>query len=75
VYDNVVACALGRPDTFWLDLHDALVSDNLALNARLTELAALAEIAPDVSVIRCLDVIIWMRHHDRHHNNGCPGIT
>ena len=68
-------CARPTRRPFWLDLHDALVSDNLALNSRLTELAALAEIDPDVSVIRCLDVIIWMRHHDQHKNNGCPGIT
>ena len=80
VYDNVVKCALGRNalgrrGTFWLDLHDALVSDNLALNSRLSELAACAEVDPDVSVIRCLDVIIWMRHHDQHKDKGCPGIT
>jgi hypothetical protein len=80
VYDNVVRCglgrnALGRRGTFWVDLHNALVSDNLALNSRLTDVAALAEIGPDVSVIRCLDVIIWMRHQDQHSNKGCPGIT
>ena len=81
VYDGVVKCALGRNalgrrgDAFWLDLHDALVSDNLALNSRLTDLAVRAEIDPGVSVIRCLDVIIWMRHHDQHKNKGCPGIT
>lgn len=75
VYDRVVACALGRPDNFWVALHDALVSDNLALNSRLAELLTLAEIDPDVSILRCLDVIIWMRHHDQHNNNLCAGLT
>ncbi|MEU1966405.1 DUF6308 family protein [Micromonospora sediminicola] len=75
VYDNVVACALrGRPG-FWLWLHEALRAEDLLLARRLQTLRVAAGIASQVSEIRVLDVIIWMRHVGGHRRKSCLGMT
>ncbi|WP_406369459.1 DUF6308 family protein [Streptomyces sp. NBC_00647] len=51
VYDQVVRCVLGRPKSFWLDLHGALRADNHALHRELTALRQSADV-PALSV-RC----------------------
>lgn len=46
VHDQVVRCVLGRPESFWLDLHTALRVDNWALHHEpmaLRQSAALPE--------------------------------
>lgn len=62
VYDRVVKAALGRHDgdEFWLPLRDALRDDD-RLVPRLQELRDECEIGTDISLLRILDVAIWMR--------------
>lgn len=76
VYDGVVACALGSPDlaVFWTALHQTLAADGGGLDGRLTQLRATAGL-DDISNIRALDVVLWMRHHEAHTERGCPGLT
>ncbi|MBP5911736.1 MULTISPECIES: DUF6308 family protein [Streptomyces] len=44
VYDQVVRCVLGRPASFWLDLHAALRADDRALHHELVALRRSARI-------------------------------
>ncbi len=64
VYDRVVRGALGRRDgePFWLPLRTVLREDDSIVD-RLRELRATSEIGPDVSLLRTLDVAIWMQEH------------
>ena len=55
----MVRCAVGQPSHFWISLHCALV-DNPDLAVELTALRAHAP--QYVSVIRVLDVVVWMAH-------------
>jgi hypothetical protein len=73
VHDNVVACALQRPRSAWLALHDALREDP-ALAQRLDALHRLVGLPAAVSRIRVLGVALWMRHHQQHRGSGCPGV-
>ena len=65
VYDSVVQLALDRTpsDEFWRPLRDAL-RDEPRLVDRLRELRELAELDGRISVIRVLDVAIWMSGRD-----------
>lgn len=66
VYDRVVKAALGRPardGTWWQDLREVLCSDP-SLVTRLSELRDAASLA-EVSLLRVLDVAIWMKEHGR----------
>lgn len=61
VYDNVVRAAFENPDGFWLELHRALHSDPpLVDRLQQTRQAAGVE---HISVLRTLDVVVWMRNH------------
>ena len=76
VYDQVVRCQLGWPEHFWLRLHDRLARDEEALRRDLAALRALAEVPPAVTVLRVLDVVLWMRHyrdHDYKDARRCSG--
>ncbi|MBD0745030.1 hypothetical protein BG418_25640 [Streptomyces sp. CBMA152] len=66
VYDHVVRCVLGRPKTFWLDLHAALRADNWALHHDLMALRQAADLPETVSVLRVCDVVLWMHHRTDH---------
>ncbi|MEU6240411.1 DUF6308 family protein [Streptomyces sp. NPDC047024] len=74
VYDQVVRCVLGHPASFWLDLHAALRADGFALQQELLALRKCAEIPDTVSALRVCDVVLWMRHHERHRSTGCAGV-
>ncbi len=66
VYDRVVRDALERrgSDQFWQPLRSAL-ADNKAIVDRLGELRATAGLDSETSLIRTLDVAIWMKAHGR----------
>lgn len=66
VYDDVVRKALGRKekDGWWLPLH-AVLSENPNLIKSLQELRSQAELDDDVSLLRILDVCIWMAEHGK----------
>jgi hypothetical protein len=74
VWDHVVRCAFGRPDSAWLWLDDLLRAHDGAVPGRLRQLRDDAGLPPEVSVLRVLDVIVWMRHRDSHRKSHCPGL-
>ncbi|MFJ9590540.1 DUF6308 family protein [Streptomyces acidicola] len=73
VYDQVVRCVLGRPTSFWLDLHAALRADDHALHHELLALRCSATVPQTVSALRTCDVVLWMRHHAEHRTTNCTG--
>lgn len=74
VWDHVVRCALGRPDGAWLWLDKLLRADETVILRRLEDLHRQAELATAVSLLRVLDVVIWMRHRESHRPSRCPGL-
>ncbi len=74
LYDNVVRCAFGAPEHFWQWLDGRLRSEVGVLRHRLTELHAEAGLPKEVSALRTLDVVVWMRHHDAHTGHRCAGL-
>lgn len=72
VYDQVLSCALGRPTSFWADLQRVLVDDQ-GLRRALTGLHA--HVPRHVSLLRVLDVVIWMSHKDQHRNVCLAGSS
>jgi len=73
VYDQVVRCVLGRPESFWLDLHTALRADNWALHHELVALRQSADLPQSVSALRVCDVVLWMHHRTDHQKRSCIG--
>lgn len=71
VYDQVIRCVLGRPKSFWLDLHGALRADNHALHRKLVALRQSADFPATVSALRVCDVVLWMHHHTDHQQRSC----
>ncbi|MEU7428240.1 DUF6308 family protein [Streptomyces sp. NPDC040750] len=72
VYDQVVRCILGRPKSFWLELHAALRADDRALHNELVALRRSAQVPETVSALRVCDVVLWMRHHPQHQTADRP---
>lgn len=60
VYDSVVREAVGAPKHFWTWLHQQLQDPQLIDQIRALRAAAGVE---DLSLLRTLDVAIWMRNH------------
>lgn len=71
VYDTVVRCFLGTPADFWSSLRSALRADDARLVRDIEALRADAGVSPTISVIRVLDVAIWMHHHTDHRDGIC----
>jgi hypothetical protein len=75
VYDDVVSCLFGKPDHVWLGLHDALAADGGALRKELNATRESANLPAAASLLRVLDVILWMSHRSSHRSGGgCPGF-
>jgi hypothetical protein len=78
VYDEIVRCAFGRPEKFWVALRDGLLRDDGKLADELTNLRYRAEIPQDtrqkVTLLRVLDVVVWMHHRNSHRSTGCLGL-
>ncbi|MET3420872.1 hypothetical protein BJ973_000084 [Actinoplanes tereljensis] len=75
VYDRVVRCQFGHPRHVWQLLHDRLERDD-RVRATLAGLHEQAGLPSAVSLLRVLDVVLWMRHHQQHRRNAdlaCPG--
>lgn len=75
VYDEVVRCVYRTTRGFWLWLDDKLREDGGVLPRRLEELRAEASLSAEISPLRILDVVIWMRHHNEHTKTRCPGLN
>ncbi|MCM4083554.1 DUF6308 family protein [Paractinoplanes hotanensis] len=74
VYDSVIRCQLGAPPRMWQALHDRLAADNGRLRQQLAALRAHSDIPVTVSLLRVLDVVLWMRHHSQHRKRNCPAF-
>ncbi|WP_306204478.1 DUF6308 family protein [Actinoplanes sp. RD1] len=73
VWDRVVRCQLALPGDVWRTLDTTLADP-----AVRTDLAALrdnAGLPPEVTLLRILDVALWMRHHKQHRDAACPGYA
>ncbi|WP_236787904.1 DUF6308 family protein [Amycolatopsis sp. GM8] len=81
VYDNEVAKLLDQPISFWACLWTWFHA-NPSRQEALTRLRAEAGGIEDISLLRCLDVVLWMRgaafgatshsHDRRHHERPAP---
>lgn len=61
VFDSVIQAALlGRSRTLWVPLWQELQDPKLV--ERLKELRTAAKLGEDVSLLRVLDVVVWMRN-------------
>lgn len=74
VYDNVVQCAFGHPKGLWNWLFAMFADPSGQLNEHLLAARAAAGVSPEVSELRVLDVIVWMRHRRDHGARGCAGL-
>jgi hypothetical protein len=72
VYDRVVRCGLGSPNSFWTTLQRVLDEERSALTARLAQLREEASVASLISDLRILDVVVWMGHRHHHSDPYCP---
>jgi uncharacterized protein DUF6308 len=75
VYDRVLTCRFGAPDHVWLRLHRRLAADGGKLRDELAALRAQSRIPAAVSLLRVLDVILWMEHRHMHQPSSCPGFA
>jgi hypothetical protein len=77
VWDNVVRCAFGRPGSAWIWLDELLRGggDDGAVLRRLEELHEEAGLPVHVSLLRTLDIVVWMRHRNSHRPSRCPGLS
>jgi hypothetical protein len=71
VYDDVVSCALGEPETLWPSLHAVMCDPARGWDQRLTGLRAAAEVSDRIPPLRVLDATIWMSHAADHERGGC----
>jgi hypothetical protein len=75
VHDDVVRCAFDWPEEIWKALRDALRQDDGSFRAVLEGLIKRAGIPAEITPLRALDVVIWMRHRLHHTGHGCVGLT
>lgn len=74
VWDNVVRCAFGRPRNAWLWLDGLLREQDGALRQLLATTRDAAGLSEQISLLRTLDVVFWMRHRNSHRPSRCPGL-
>ncbi|MCO8273773.1 DUF6308 family protein [Actinoplanes sp. TRM 88003] len=63
VYDSWVYCLFGYPQPpVWPKFQKRLAADGGALRAALADVRAAAEVVEQTSILRALDVVLWMQH-------------
>jgi hypothetical protein len=75
VYDDVVRCRCGSPESFWLWLHSRLRDDDGALQDCLVRTRYAAGVPETISTIRVFDVVLWMGHHEDHRRGRCRNTS
>ncbi len=75
VHDRIARCAYGRLDEQVSWLLGALSGGDPRLLDGLLAAREAAGVPDRVSLLRVLDVVVWMRHRPVHLENGCPGLT
>ncbi len=73
VYDQVVQCAFGHPAGLWNWLVALFTADGGVLHERLLAARTAAGVPAEVTALRVLDIIMWMRHREGHLRSRCPG--
>ncbi|MFE6895581.1 DUF6308 family protein [Streptomyces sp. NPDC057717] len=68
VYDEIVGCTAGYTASWWRTLHNALGTDDQALHHIFQAVRTTAGLPETVSVLRVIDVAVWMRHRDDHND-------
>ncbi len=74
VWDRVVWCALGRPAGAWVWLDELLRKKDGPVARELDKLRREAGLPANISLLRTLDVIIWMRHRNARRPGKCTGL-
>jgi hypothetical protein len=76
VWDQVVRCVYRPPrrENEWVWLNALLREDNGLLADHVEAHRNSAGLQVRVSILRTLDVILWMRHHAEHRPSRCSGI-
>ncbi|MFF9149458.1 DUF6308 family protein [Streptomyces sp. NPDC014861] len=74
VYDQVVRCAVGHPESFWSSLRAALAADGGALHKELLSLRDGVGVPKTVSALRVCDVVLWMSHAAKHRERDCGDV-
>jgi hypothetical protein len=74
VYDRVLSCLFGAPNHLWLRRHHQLAANNGKFGVTLADLHAGAQTPATVSLLRVLDVVLWIGHRETHQSNSCPGF-
>ncbi|MGY1771966.1 DUF6308 family protein [Blastococcus sp. SYSU D00813] len=75
VHDRVARCLHGGPDEQVGRLLEAFEDDDARLHDRLVAVREAAGVPEQVSALRVLDVITWMRHRPDHLENHCRGLV
>jgi hypothetical protein len=75
VYDEVVRCAFGWPEDIWQALRAALRQEGGRFRADVEGMMRRAGVPSAVTVLRGLDVAIWMNHRSTHTGYRCSGLT
>ena len=76
IWDTVVSCVYDVPkgNDEWVWLNDLLRERDGALSLKVAAVRDAAALDVNVSVLRTLDVILWMRHRHEHRRSRCPGL-
>jgi len=75
IWDNVVRCAFGRPKSAWIWLDHMLREKDGMLLQLLSKAREDGELTEQISLLRTLDVVVWMRHRNSHRPSRCPGLV
>jgi hypothetical protein len=69
IWDDVVACWLGRPTNFWMGMQASLIDERIT--DRLAQIRRAGNISDRVTDLRVVDVALWMRHQADHRRHAC----
>lgn len=69
IYDEVVRCVLGAPEHYWLSMHEVLGDEEVL--RLIKRIRAEADVPEAVSVLRTVDVVLWMGHQADHRLGNC----
>lgn len=75
VHDRVARCLYGGPDEQVGRLLEAFADEDAGLHDELVAVREAAGVPEQVSALRVLDAITWMRHRPDHLENHCRGLV
>jgi len=75
VWDGVLRCQLNLHGDVWRTFDARLAANGGELRTELAALRQRTSAPLEVSLIRILDVVLWMRHHKEHQKSDCSGAA